>query len=83
MSRGTLRNYVAAGMLTLCLGLMLPGQAVAWQDEASSHQVNYGIKAKVFLYDLWNLIESIWAKSSVLIVPDGSDAQEEFPPLDP
>ncbi len=83
MSRGRLRNYVAAGMLTLCLGLMLPNEALARQDEASSHQVTYGIKAKVFLYDLWNLIESIWSKSSVLIVPDGSNAQEEIPPLTP
>ncbi len=75
MARGNLRKAIAAGALAMCLVLALPGTAQARQLELPSHpdQAEIGIGEEVTFWQmLWQRIESLWARSSVLIIPEGS-----------
>ncbi len=74
MSRSNLKRIVAAGMLAVCLAVALPDSAQAWQVELPGQdQVEVGIEEETtFWHELWRHIESLWARSSVLIIPEGS-----------
>ncbi len=73
MLRGNLRKAIAVGILAMCLVLALPDSAQARQVKLPDHQAEVGIEEGVtFWHQLWRRIESIWANSSVLIIPEGS-----------
>lgn len=78
MFEGNRRQAIAAGILTVCLLLALPGSSQALPlERLEGGRVGAWFEEGVALWqELWQRIESLWARQSVLIVPDHN------PPVD-
>jgi hypothetical protein len=73
MSGGNLRRLTAAALLAFCLTLVLPGSAKALMLERGAvDRPAIQVEQEVgFWQNLWDLIQSFWLNSSVLITPEG------------
>ncbi len=71
MFRGNLRKAIAAGMLSMCLMLVLAGSAEARQPNHPDQTELVFEEEVSFWHELWSRIESLWNRQSVLIIPEG------------
>ena len=71
MFRGNLRKAIAAGMLTMCLMLVMAGSAEARQPSHPDQTEVVFEEEFSFWHELWRRIESFWNRQSVLIIPEG------------
>ncbi len=71
MKRGNLRKAIAAGMLTMCLMLVLAGSAEARQPSHPDQAELAFEEETSFWHELWQRFEALWNRQSVLIIPEG------------